>query len=89
MGLFLLSVETGEKPRITLPPNEDDDVDAAFSPDMRHLVFAPYTGAAGASSDLYALNLSRDLQPEGPPPTAYVLQPPGDLETLKVLESSV
>jgi hypothetical protein len=48
MGLFLLSVETGEKPRITLPPNEYDDVDPALSPDMRHLVFARYTGAAGA-----------------------------------------
>jgi Tol biopolymer transport system component/DNA-binding winged helix-turn-helix (wHTH) protein len=67
MSLFLLSVETGEKRRITLPPNEYDDVDPSFSPDMRHLAFARYTGAAGASSDLYVVNLSADLEPEGPP----------------------
>ena len=67
MGLFLLSVETGEKRRITLPPNEYDDVDPAFSLDMRHLAFARYTGAAGASSDLYVVNLSAGLEPEGPP----------------------
>jgi Tol biopolymer transport system component/DNA-binding winged helix-turn-helix (wHTH) protein len=67
MSLFLLSVETGEKRRITLPPNEYDDVDPSFSPDMRHLAFARYTGGGGASSDLYILNLSPDLQPKGPP----------------------
>ena len=67
MSLFLLSVETGEKRRITLPPNEYDDVDPSFSPDMRHLTFARYTGGGGASSDLYILNLSPDLQPKGPP----------------------
>jgi hypothetical protein len=33
MSLFLLSVETGEKRRLTLPPNEYDDVDPAFSLD--------------------------------------------------------
>jgi Tol biopolymer transport system component/DNA-binding winged helix-turn-helix (wHTH) protein len=67
MSLFLLSVETGEKRRLTLPANEYDDVDPAFSLDMRHLAFARYTGANGASSDLYVLNLSPDLQPEGAP----------------------
>jgi Tol biopolymer transport system component len=48
MGLFLLSVETGEKRRITLPPNEYDDVDPSFSLDMKHLAFARYAGAGGA-----------------------------------------
>jgi Tol biopolymer transport system component/DNA-binding winged helix-turn-helix (wHTH) protein len=67
MGLFLLSVETGEKRRITLPPNEYDDVDPSFSPDMRHLAFARYAGAGGAWSDLYTLRFSADLQPEGSP----------------------
>jgi Tol biopolymer transport system component/DNA-binding winged helix-turn-helix (wHTH) protein len=67
MSLFLLSVETGEKRRITLPANEYDDVDPSFSPDMRHLAFARYTGGGGASSDLYVVNLSVDLAPEGPP----------------------
>lgn len=66
-GLFLLSVETGEKRRITLPPNEYDDGDPAFSLDMRHLAFARYSGGAGAWSDLYVVNLSVDLEPEGPP----------------------
>jgi Tol biopolymer transport system component/DNA-binding winged helix-turn-helix (wHTH) protein len=67
MSLFLLSVETGEKRRLTLPPNEYDDMDPAFSLDGRHLAFARYTGANGSSSDLYVLNLSPDLQPEGSP----------------------
>jgi Tol biopolymer transport system component/DNA-binding winged helix-turn-helix (wHTH) protein len=67
MGLFLLSIETGAKRRITLPPNEYDDVDPSFSPDMRHLAFARYAGAGGAWSDLYTLKLSADLQPEGSP----------------------
>jgi Tol biopolymer transport system component/DNA-binding winged helix-turn-helix (wHTH) protein len=67
VSLFLLSVETGEKRRITLPPNQYDDVDPAFSLDGRHLAFARYTGGGGASSDLYVLNLSLDLQPEGSP----------------------
>jgi Tol biopolymer transport system component/DNA-binding winged helix-turn-helix (wHTH) protein len=67
MSLFLLSVETGEKRRITLPPNEYDDVDPSFSPDMRHVAFARYTGAAGSSSDLYVVNLSPDFKAEGSP----------------------
>jgi Tol biopolymer transport system component/DNA-binding winged helix-turn-helix (wHTH) protein len=67
MSLFLLSVETGEKRRITLPPKEYDDVDPSFSLDMRHLAFARYTGGGGASSDLYVVNLSPDPQPEGSP----------------------
>jgi Tol biopolymer transport system component/DNA-binding winged helix-turn-helix (wHTH) protein len=67
MSLFLLSVETGEKRRITLPPNDYDDVDPSFSPDMRHVAFARYTGQAGSTSDLYVVNLSPDLQSEGSP----------------------
>jgi Tol biopolymer transport system component/DNA-binding winged helix-turn-helix (wHTH) protein len=67
MSLFLLSVETGEKRRITLPPNEYDDLDPSFSPNMRHVAFARYTGVAGSSSDLYVVNLSPDLKAEGSP----------------------
>ena len=44
MGLFLLSVETGEKRTLTLPPKEYDDVDPAFSLDGRHLAFVRYRG---------------------------------------------
>jgi Tol biopolymer transport system component len=66
MGLFVLSVETGEKRRITFPPNQYNDYDPVFSLDMRHLVFVRYT-AGGAASDLYTLKLSADLQAQGSP----------------------
>jgi Tol biopolymer transport system component/DNA-binding winged helix-turn-helix (wHTH) protein len=66
MSLFLLSVETGEKRRITLPPNQYNDYDPAFSLDMKHLAFARYA-EGGAASDLYTLKLSADLQAQGPP----------------------
>jgi Tol biopolymer transport system component/DNA-binding winged helix-turn-helix (wHTH) protein len=67
MGLFLLSVETGEKRTLTLPPKDYDDVDPAFSLDGRHLAFARYRGGGTFASDLYVLNLSVDLQPQGSP----------------------
>ena len=67
MGLFLLSVETGEKRTLTLPPKDYDDVDPAFSLDGRHLAFARYRGGGTVASDLYVLNLSVDLQPRGLP----------------------
>jgi Tol biopolymer transport system component len=66
MGLFLLSVETGEKRRITFPPNQYNDVDPAFSLDGRHLAFVRYT-EGGAASDLYTLRLSAGLQAQGSP----------------------
>ena len=66
MGLFLLSVETGEKRRITLPPKEYNDYDPAFSLDMRHLAFVRYS-EGGAASDLYTLQLSADLESRGSP----------------------
>jgi len=62
----ILSVETGEKLRITLPPNQYNDYDPAFSLDMRHLAFVRYT-EGGAASDLYTLKLSADLQAQGSP----------------------
>jgi Tol biopolymer transport system component len=67
MGLFLLSVETGEKRALTLPPKDYDDVDPAFSLDGRHLAFARYRGGGTVASDLYVLSLSVDLQPQGSP----------------------
>jgi DNA-binding winged helix-turn-helix (wHTH) protein len=60
VGLSLISVETGEKRRLTHPAPWNDDLSPAMSPDMQHLVFACHTGAA---SDLYALNLATNLQP--------------------------
>jgi Tol biopolymer transport system component len=67
MGLFLLSVETGEKRRVTLPSKSYDDVDPAFSLDMRHIAFVRYVAGGTIASDLYVLNLSADLQPQGLP----------------------
>ena len=64
VGLSLVSVETGEKRRLTQPPPWNDDLSPSMSPDMKHLVFARYTGAV---SDLYALDLSKNLQPAGEP----------------------
>jgi Tol biopolymer transport system component/DNA-binding winged helix-turn-helix (wHTH) protein len=62
-ALYLLSVETGEKRRITQPPAEYDDFEPAFSPDMRHLAFVRYIGGA-AASDLYTQEFSSELQPK-------------------------
>ena len=64
VGLSLVSVKTGQKRRLTEPAPWNDDLSPAISPDMKHLVFARYTGAV---SDLYQLDLSRNLQPLGEP----------------------
>lgn len=61
VGLSLVSVETGEKHRLTQPPASNDDLSPSMSPDMKHLVFARYTGAV---SDLYALDLSKTSGPQ-------------------------
>jgi Tol biopolymer transport system component len=64
-GLCLISVRSGEKRRLTQPPAWNDDLSPAIAPDMRHLVFARYTGPG--VSDLYAVDLSSELQPTGEP----------------------
>jgi len=38
LGLFLLAIDTGERRQLTQPPWYDD-LDSAFSPDMKHLIF--------------------------------------------------
>jgi len=43
-GLFLVSVETGEKRRLT-QPSRFDDFEPAFAPDMRHVAFTRYSGS--------------------------------------------
>jgi Tol biopolymer transport system component/DNA-binding winged helix-turn-helix (wHTH) protein len=68
-GLFLLSIETGEKRRLTRPPLNfagAGDRGLAFSPDGRTLAFCRW-GVAFATSDLYQLSLSKDLKPTGEP----------------------
>lgn len=62
-GLVLLSVETGEKRRLTRPPADGvDDTAASFSPDGRFLAF----GRTGPSySGLAILELSPEGVPKG------------------------
>ena len=56
-ALYLLSSESGEKRRITMPPaGNNGDGNAVFSPDGSTIAFVRY-GASGAS-DLYLLSLA-------------------------------
>jgi eukaryotic-like serine/threonine-protein kinase len=65
-ALFLLSIETGERSRLTSPPEELlGDSGPAFSPDGRVLAFARTLDAG--ISDLYLLTLSDRLKPLGEP----------------------
>jgi len=63
-SLFLLSVETGEKRRLTSPPAKALDVMPAVSPDSRLVAFSR---RAARTSDIYLLPLSADLTPAGEP----------------------
>ncbi len=64
LGLFLLSVKTGAKQRLTSPPAGYDDWDPAFSPDGTHVAFVRHSGDPG---DVYVLELTQQLQPRGEP----------------------
>ena len=64
LSVFLLSVDTGERRRLT-SPTKGQDVSPAFSPDGRTLAFARYV--PGFTSDLYLLDLDKDLNPKGEP----------------------
>jgi Tol biopolymer transport system component/DNA-binding winged helix-turn-helix (wHTH) protein len=70
-ALFLLSIESGEKRRLTSPPARSGDREPAFSPDGRTLVFvrAATVGPVFPSqfSDVYVLSLSPNLTPLGAP----------------------
>ena len=68
-ALSLLSVDTGEKRRLTSPPKHSyGDFQSALSPDGRSLAFSRSfdVGTAGLS-DLYLLALSDELKPAGEP----------------------
>ena len=60
VGLFLLSIETGDKQRLTKPPsNTVGDSGPAISPDGRMLAFTRTTGTV--VNDLYVADLSPAL----------------------------
>jgi Tol biopolymer transport system component len=66
LGLFLLSLETGDKRRLTSPVGPVlSDRNPAFSPNGRLLAFSRTLGMR--SADLCVLSLSGDLRPEGDP----------------------
>ncbi len=63
-ALFALSIQSGEKRRLTSPPqNTPGDTWPAVSPDGRTVVFV--RAHALYRRDLFALELSNDLQPVG------------------------
>ncbi len=61
-GLSLLSVETGEKRRLTSPTVGLGDTTPAFSPDGRALAF---TRGINGRSDVYVLHLAEGYKPQG------------------------
>lgn len=66
VALFLLSIETGEKRRLTNPPAQlFGDSGPAFSPDGHWLAFS--RSVDYAISDLYLLALSDGFRPAGDP----------------------
>ena len=67
LSVFLLSVDSGQRRRLTRPPEDKGigDIMPAFSPDGRTLVFSRY--GSGLRSDLYLLDLDEDLNPRGEP----------------------
>ena len=66
LSVFLLSVDTGERRRLTSPPGVAfEDTSPAFSPDGRTLAFTRFD--SGFASDLYLLDLDEDLNPQGEP----------------------
>jgi len=65
-GLFLLSIESGEKHSLIPPPADSiGDSSPAFSPDGRTLAFT--RAVSYPVNDVYLLALSDDLRPNGEP----------------------
>jgi eukaryotic-like serine/threonine-protein kinase len=63
-SISLLSVETGEKRKLTFPPTTCSDDAPAFSSDGKSLAFSRNVSLV---SEIYRLALSRDLAPKGEP----------------------
>ena len=66
-GITLLSLQTGEKRRLTSPPKSALDCHPALSPDGRGLVFARMASLVAYGSELYWLDLTGDLRAKGEP----------------------
>jgi Tol biopolymer transport system component len=64
-GLSLLSVETGERRKLTVPPATYDDFEPAFSPDGTRLAFVRH--ASRFAGDVYVLEMTRQMQVRGEP----------------------
>jgi Tol biopolymer transport system component/DNA-binding winged helix-turn-helix (wHTH) protein len=72
-GIWRVSTETGERRRLLPPPEVgprivgfvNGDTESSLSPDGRVLVFGRSLGVA--NTKLYAVRLTPDLRPEGPP----------------------
>jgi Tol biopolymer transport system component len=64
-GLFVISVATGEKRRLTSPPASSGDFSPAVSPDGRTLIFSRRDSETRA--DLYLQRLAPDWRTEGEP----------------------
>jgi Tol biopolymer transport system component len=64
-SLFLVSIQTGEKRRLTTPPAGARDYRPSLSPDGRRLVFVRMNATVAGS--LHLMNVSRDLRPAGEP----------------------
>jgi eukaryotic-like serine/threonine-protein kinase len=64
-SICLLSVDTGEKRKLTFPPSGRSDETPAFSPDGRRLAFS--RNFTQGVSEMYLLALSQNLAPKGEP----------------------
>src|SRR5262249_38632911 len=64
-GLWLISVDSGDRRRLPTVPENIGDVSPMFAPDGQSLLFAR---GRGTIHDLYLLNLDKSLTPLGEPP---------------------
>ena len=64
-SVYVLSLSTGEKRKLTFPPAGQIDDTPAFSPDGRSLAFSRHSTLSAA--EIYLLALSSDVAPKGEP----------------------